>query len=150
MLDWFHCGRTLEHVDAAVQGLRDAPGRSILCYGAGWGTAAPVDDEVRRVRSSLTDSGPVTLAAELGLRTSVHIETGGRRRPIADPHEHRLLSSTTTYVHANGVSDDELHILADAGGSVSISPDVETQDGNRLADDGPRAGRRPASVAVHR
>jgi 5-methylthioadenosine/S-adenosylhomocysteine deaminase len=150
MLDWFHCGRTPEHVDAAVQGLRDAPGRSILCYGAGWGTTAPVDDEVRRVRSELTGNGPVTmalglrgpeltdpdtvaaeltLAADLGLRTSVHIETGGRYRPIADLHEHRLLSSTTTFVHANGVGDDELHMLADAGSSVSISPDVELKMG---------------------
>jgi 5-methylthioadenosine/S-adenosylhomocysteine deaminase len=150
MLDWFHCGRTPEHVDAAVQGLRDAPGRSILCYGAGWGTTAPVDDEVRRVRSELTGHGPVTmalglrgpeltdmdivaaeltLAADLGLRTSVHIETGGRYRPIADLHEHGLLSSTTTFVHANGVGDDELHMLADAGSSVSISPDVELKMG---------------------
>jgi len=150
MLDWFHCGRTPEHVDAAVQGLRDAPGRSILCYGAGWGTTASVDDEVRRVRSELTGNGPVTmalglrgpeltdmdtvaaeltLAGDLGLRTSVHIETGGRNRPIADLHEHRLLSSTTTFVHANGVGDDELHMLADAGSSVSISPDVELKMG---------------------
>jgi 5-methylthioadenosine/S-adenosylhomocysteine deaminase len=59
----------------------------------------------------------------------VHIETGGRYRPIADLHEHRLLSSTTTFVHANGVGDDELHMLADAGSSVSISPDVELKMG---------------------
>ncbi len=150
MLDWFHCGRTPEHVDAAVQGLRDAPGRSILCYGAGWGTTAPVDDEVRRVRSELTGSGPVSmalglrgpeltdmdtvaaelaLAADLGLRTSVHIETGGRQRPIADLHAHGLLSSTTTFVHANGIGDDELLMLADSGCSVSISPDVELKMG---------------------
>jgi 5-methylthioadenosine/S-adenosylhomocysteine deaminase len=150
MLDWFHCGRTPEHVDAAVQGLRDAPGRSILCYGAGWGTTVPVDDEVRRVRSELTGNAAVTmalglrgpeltdmdtvaaeltLAGELGLRTSVHIETGGRHRPIADLHEHGLLSSTTTFVHANGVGDDELHMLANAGSSVSVSPDVELKMG---------------------
>jgi cytosine/adenosine deaminase-related metal-dependent hydrolase len=146
MLDWFHCGLTPEHVDAAIHGLRDAPGRSILCYGAGWGSTTRVDDEVRRVRSELTSDGPVTmalglrgpeltdmdlvaaelaLATELGLRTSVHIETGGRARPIADLHQHGLLSSTTTFVHANGVGDDELHMLADAGSSVSISPGVE-------------------------
>ncbi|MDQ1724911.1 MAG: 5-methylthioadenosine/S-adenosylhomocysteine deaminase, partial [Frankiaceae bacterium] len=150
MLDWFHCGRTPEHVDAAVQGLRDASGRSILCYGAGWGTTEPVDHEVRRVRSVLTGNGLVTmalglrgpeltdmdtvaaeltLAADLGLRTSVHIETGGRCRPIADLHHHRLLSSTTTFVHVNGVGDDELRMLADSGSSVSISPDVELKMG---------------------
>ncbi len=146
MLDWFHCGRTPEHADAAVQGLRDAPGRSIFCYGAGWGTTALVADEIRRLRSGLSDDGLVimawglrgpeltdldtvdaepTLAAELGLRTSVHIETGGRYRAIADLHGHGLLSGSTTFVHVNGVGDDELQMLADAGSSVSISPGVE-------------------------
>ncbi|HEY1920457.1 MAG TPA: amidohydrolase family protein [Streptosporangiaceae bacterium] len=150
MLDWFHCGLTPEHADAAVQGLRDAPGRSIFCYGAAWGTTAAVEDEVRRVRSGLTGSGPVTmalglrgpeltsmdtvaaelaLAADLGLRTSVHIEAGGRHRPIADLHEHGLLSGTTTFVHANGIDDDELRMLAVAGSSVSVSPDVELKMG---------------------
>jgi cytosine/adenosine deaminase-related metal-dependent hydrolase len=76
-----------------------------------------------------TVAAELTLAADLGLRTSVHIETGGRCRPIADLHEHRLLSGTTTFVHANGVGDDELHMLADAGSSVSISPDVELKMG---------------------
>ncbi len=146
MLDWFHCGRTPEHADAAVQGLRDVPGRSIFCYGAGWGTTTPVDDEIRRVRSGVSGDGLVTmawglrgpeltdldtvaaelaLAARLGLRTSVHIETGGRHRPIADLHEHGLLSGSTTFVHVNGVGDDELRMLANAGSSVSISPGVE-------------------------
>jgi 5-methylthioadenosine/S-adenosylhomocysteine deaminase len=32
-------------------------------------------------------------------------------------------------VHANGISDDELRMLADAGSSVSISPDVELKMG---------------------
>jgi cytosine/adenosine deaminase-related metal-dependent hydrolase len=32
-------------------------------------------------------------------------------------------------VHANGSGDDELRMLADAGGSVSISPDVELKMG---------------------
>ena len=69
------------------------------------------------------------LAAELGLRTSVHIESGGTRRPIADLREHGLLRDTTTFVHANGIGDDELRMLADAGCSVSISPDVELKMG---------------------
>ena len=146
MLDWFHCGLTPDHADAAIQGLRDAPGRSIFCYGAGWGTTAPVGDEIRRVRSGLSDDGLVTmawglrgpeltdldtvaaelaLASELGLRTSVHIQPGGRSRPIADLHEHGLLCGSTTFVHVNGVGDDELRMLADAGASVSVSPGVE-------------------------
>jgi 5-methylthioadenosine/S-adenosylhomocysteine deaminase len=150
MLDWFHCAQSPEHADAAVAALRDASGRSVFCYGAGWGTTDPIDAEVRRVRSDLSGDGLVTmalglrgpeltamdtvarelrLAAELGLRTSVHIESGGTRRPIAELQEHGLLRDTSTFVHANGIGDDELRMLADAGASVSISPDVELKMG---------------------
>jgi 5-methylthioadenosine/S-adenosylhomocysteine deaminase len=66
MLDWFHCAQSPEHADAAVAALRDTPGRSIFCYGAGWGTTDPVDTEIRRVRSGLSGDGLVTMA--LGLR----------------------------------------------------------------------------------
>jgi 5-methylthioadenosine/S-adenosylhomocysteine deaminase len=150
MLDWYHVAQGHEHEDAAVAALRDAPGRSIFCLGAGWGTPDPVDDGIRRVRSGLAGDGPVTmalglrgpedtgmgtvarelkLAAELGLRTSLHIDAGGTRHPVADLHEHGLLRDTTTFVHANGISDEELRMLADAGSSVSISPDVELKMG---------------------
>jgi 5-methylthioadenosine/S-adenosylhomocysteine deaminase len=150
MLDWFHCAQGPEHADAAVAGLRDAPGRSIFCYGAAYGTTGPIDAEVRRVRSDLNGDGPVsmalglrgaedtsidtvaeelTLAHELGLRTSVHVAADGTNRPIADLREHGLLRDTTTFVHANGIGDDELRMLADAGCSVSISPDVELKMG---------------------
>lgn len=148
MLDWFHCGQSPAHADAAVAALRDAPGRSIFCYGAGFRTADPIDAEVRRVRSDLPGDGLVTmalglrgpemttmdtvaqdlkLAADLGVRTSVHIESGGR--PIAELLEHGLLSDTSTFVHANGIDDDQLRMLAHAGSSVSISPDVELRMG---------------------
>ncbi|MEU6195242.1 amidohydrolase family protein [Streptomyces sp. NPDC047061] len=151
MLDWFHCAQSPEHADAAVAALRDAPGRSVFCHGAGWGTADPVEAEIRRVRSALSsDDGLLTmsfglrgaedtsfgtvaaelkLAAELGLRSSLHVESEGIRRPVADLHEHGLLRDTTTFVHANGLGDDELRMLADAGASVSISPDVELKMG---------------------
>ena len=85
------------------------------------------------------------LATELRLRTSVHIESGGTRRPIADLCEHGLLRDTTTFVHANGIGDDELRMLADAGCSVSISPDVELKMGMGW----PMTGRmRPAAASA--
>ncbi|MEV4130438.1 amidohydrolase family protein [Nocardia sp. NPDC049707] len=76
-----------------------------------------------------TTARELKLAAELGLRTSLHIVSDGTQRPVADLHEHGLLSETTTFVHANGISDDELRVLADAGSSISISPDVELKMG---------------------
>ncbi|GGM62225.1 amidohydrolase family protein [Dactylosporangium sucinum] len=151
MLDWFHCGQSPAHADAAVAALRDAPGRSIFCYGAGFRTTDPIDAEIRRVRSTLSADGLLTmalglrgpemttmdtvgddlsLAAELGLRTSVHIESGSAGgRPIAELLDNGLLFDTTTFVHANGISDEQLRMLADAGSSVSISPDVELKMG---------------------
>ncbi|MEV7955228.1 amidohydrolase family protein [Streptomyces sp. NPDC088141] len=147
MLDWYHVAQSHAHEDAAVAALRDTPGRSIFCLGAGWGTTDPIDDDIRRVRSDLAEDGLVSmalglrgpeatsidtvarelkLAAELGLRTSLHIEASGT---IAELREHGLLRDTTTAVHANGTSDEELRMLADAGGSISISPDVELKMG---------------------
>ncbi|WP_367645775.1 amidohydrolase family protein [Paenarthrobacter ureafaciens] len=150
MLDWFHCATSPEHADAAVAALRDIPARSVFCYGAGWGSMEAVDAEVRRLRESLPDGGLVSmslglrgaddtsietvaqelaLADELQLRTSVHIASDGIQRPVADLADHDLLRSTTTFVHANGIADDELRMLADAGSTVSISPDVELRMG---------------------
>jgi cytosine/adenosine deaminase-related metal-dependent hydrolase len=152
MLDWYHVAQTHAHEDAAVAALRDAPGRSIFCLGAGWGTRDSVDADIRRVRADLTGDGlsgdglvtmafglrgpevtgmdtvarELKLAAELGLRTSLHIEAAGT---VTDLHEHGLLRDTTTFVHANGISDEELRMLADAGASLSISPDVELKMG---------------------
>jgi 5-methylthioadenosine/S-adenosylhomocysteine deaminase len=150
MLDWFHCAQGPEHADAAVSGLRDAPGRSVFCYGAAYRTGDPTEAEIRRVRGVLPGSGLVTmafglrgaqdtdigtvagelrLADELGLRTSVHVDGLSGDRPIADLREHGLLRENTTFVHANGIADDELRMLADAGSSISISPDVELKMG---------------------
>jgi cytosine/adenosine deaminase-related metal-dependent hydrolase len=87
------------------------------------------------------------LAADLGLRTSVHIESGGAGgRPIAELLEHGLLSNTSTFVHANGIDDDQLRMLAHAGSSVSISPDVELRMGIGWPETGRMltAGLRPA------
>ncbi|MFE2887987.1 amidohydrolase family protein [Streptomyces sp. NPDC059272] len=150
MLDWYHVAQTHEHEDAAVAALRDAGGRSVFCLGAGWGTTDPVDADIRRVRADLTGEGPVTLALglrgpddtdmdtvarelkladELGLRTSLHVDPSGTSRTVADLREHGLLRGTTTFVHANGITDEELRMLADAGASLSVSPDVELRMG---------------------
>jgi 5-methylthioadenosine/S-adenosylhomocysteine deaminase len=166
MLDWYHVAQGPEHEDAAVAALRAVPGRSIFCLGAGWGTPDSVDTAIRRVRLDLSGDGLVTmawglrgpedtsvdtfarelkLAAELGLRTSLHTGSDGVRRPVAELHEHGLLRDTTTFVHANGISDEELRMIADAGGSISISPDVELKMGfgNPMTGRALAAGLRP-------
>ncbi|MEW1646016.1 amidohydrolase family protein [Streptomyces sp. NPDC091219] len=166
MLDWYHVAQSPEHEDAGIAALRDVPARSIFCLGAGWGSADSVDDAVRRVRADLAGErlvslawglrGPedtgmdalateLELADELGLRTSLHTGSDGTQRPIADLHAHGLLRDTTTFVHGNGISDEELRMLADAGSWLSISPDVELKMGfgNPLTGRARAAGLRP-------
>ncbi|VVJ24966.1 Uncharacterised protein [Amycolatopsis camponoti] len=148
MLDWFHCALHPENADAAIAGLHDAPGHSIFCYGADGPDIAP---EIRRVRALLPGDdmalglrGPVVstmdetaadvaLARELGLRVSTHVHgTGGwphGDRPIAGMRDRGLLDERTTVVHGNDLSDDQLVMLAEAGCSVSVSPDVELKMG---------------------
>jgi cytosine/adenosine deaminase-related metal-dependent hydrolase len=151
MLDWFHCSDRPENADAAIAALREAPGRSVFCYCAGTPDEPDIAPEIRRVRSQLPDDGmalglrgpqvttmdtaaaDVALARELGLRVSVHMHgTAGwpsGPRPIADMRGRGLLDDRTTFVHGNGISDDQLAMMADAGCSVSISPDVELKMG---------------------
>lgn len=150
MLDWFHAAQTPEHADAALSGLRAAPGRSIFCYGAGYRTTDRIDSEVRRVRSGISDRDRVTmalglrgpgeapmdrvvedvrLAEDLGLRISVHVDGLSDDNQITQMRDHGVLNSSTTFVHANGLSDGELRMIADAGASISISPDVESKMG---------------------
>jgi hypothetical protein len=54
-------------------------------------------------------------------------------------HEPGLLrATTTTFVHANGISDDELRMLANAGSSLSAGADVEL----KMGFESPMSGRR--------
>jgi cytosine/adenosine deaminase-related metal-dependent hydrolase len=68
-------------------------------------------------------------ARELGLSISVHVGSGewGKGRPVAKLKEHKLLGTDVTYVHCNTLADDEIQIIADSGGSASVSPEVEMQ-----------------------
>lgn len=72
------------------------------------------------------------LADELGIRISCHFGDGewGKNRPIAQLAEHGLLGPTMTFVHCNTLADDELRMMAAAGCTASISPDIELQMGH--------------------
>lgn len=141
LLDWSHIQRTPAHTDAALHGLRDAGIRALF----GYAHPSPDErrpDELRRVVSaagglvgavmaawgpgftSMDDTAADwRLARELGLRISVHVNGPG---PITSLAGAGLLGADTTYVHANGVADDELRMVADSGGSASITPLTET------------------------
>ena len=88
------------------------------------------------------------LAKDLDLRVTVHVGDGywGKSGPILKLQKDGLLSDRTTYVHCNTLSDEELRIIADSGGSASVSPDVEMQMGHGFPATGRliKAGIRPA------
>jgi cytosine/adenosine deaminase-related metal-dependent hydrolase len=160
LLDWSHNLTTPAHADAAVQALRDSGARAIFGHGSGhrhWQPPSdlPHDEDVRRVRQQYfaSDDQLVTmclcprgnqfatleitehdwrLADELGLRISCHFGDGewGKARPVAKLAELGLLGPTMTFVHCNSLADDELRMMAGAGCTASISPDVELQMGH--------------------
>ena len=72
------------------------------------------------------------LAAELGIRITCHFGDGewGKNWPVAALAQKKLLGPTMTFVHCNSLADDELKMMADAGVSASVSPDIELQMGH--------------------
>ena len=54
----------------------------------------------------------------------------GKNRPVAALAQKKLLGPTMTFVHCNSLADDELKMMADAGVSASVSPDIELQMGH--------------------
>jgi 5-methylthioadenosine/S-adenosylhomocysteine deaminase len=77
------------------------------------------EDEFRRSR-------------DLGLRISVHVGDGlwGMNRPIVQLQQRGLLGDDITYVHCNTLSDEDIRLIGDSGGTASLSPEVELQMGH--------------------
>lgn len=76
------------------------------------------------------------LARELGVRVSVHtaMRSGGATgpAPVATLHRLGVMAENTTYIHCTTVSAEEIAMIADSGGSVSIAPYVELVMGHGL------------------
>lgn len=111
-------------------------------------------DDVRRVRLRYFSSGDslVTMAFaargpqyatldvsetdfrtahDLGLNITLHAGSGhwGFNRPVAQLQSRGLLYRDTVYVHCCTIADDELKMIADSGGHVATSPEVELNMG---------------------
>jgi cytosine/adenosine deaminase-related metal-dependent hydrolase len=74
------------------------------------------------------------IARELGMRISVHINSvgsdghGGSTRwdSLRAMHAEGLMGEDVTYVHLTGATDHGLELIADTGGTASISPQLES------------------------
>ena len=74
----------------------------------------------------------VELARELDVMVTAHIGTvtSDRRAPEVELlHDAGLLDHRQVHVHCNACSNRELDLLADAGASVSLTPETELQMG---------------------
>ncbi len=79
-----------------------------------------------------TSAGDWRLARDLGIRITVHAGEGAwslRHQPVLRLHEQGVLGPDTTFVHGNQFSDEDFRLIADSGGSISISPEVEMHMG---------------------
>jgi cytosine/adenosine deaminase-related metal-dependent hydrolase len=165
--DWHHCNATIDHTDAAIDGLEEAGIRAI--YGHGQTKPAPKPGEppfsevphsrerVERLRKGRlsSDDGLITmamciqgigfsvweciehdvrLAREMGLKWSNH--TGALGIPFfAGNAVHRLdalglLGPDADFVHATNLTDDELKLIIDRGGSITVAPECECNFGH--------------------
>ncbi len=74
------------------------------------------------------------LAREVGVRISVHVGVGvaGKFGKLGAMGRAGLLGPDTTYIHCCTLSDEELQMIADTGGTVSIAAPVEMQMGHGM------------------
>ena len=74
-----------------------------------------------------------SLARDLGIPITVHVAMGrvaGRFGMIKQLSDYGLLGPDTTYIHCCYFSEEELRLVAESGGSISIAPQVEVQMGH--------------------
>ena len=74
------------------------------------------------------------LAREVGVRISVHVGVGmaGKHGKLGAMGKAGLLGPDTTYIHCCTLSDEELQMIADTGGTVSIASPIEMQMGHGI------------------
>ena len=74
------------------------------------------------------------LAREVDVRISVHVgvAAAGQHGKLAEMGRAGMLGPDTTYIHCCTLSDEELQMIADTGGTVSFASPVEMQMGHGM------------------
>jgi predicted nucleotidyltransferase len=72
---------------------------------------------------------PTPHSPRCATRRAARCSATARAVPPSPTSPPRSVAERTTVVHATGLSDDQLAMMADAGASVSVSPDVELKMG---------------------
>jgi 5-methylthioadenosine/S-adenosylhomocysteine deaminase len=152
ILDWSHILATREHGDAVIKALQESGMRAVFAYGYPWWKVpdenqdAWIHEIAKQYFSSkdqlltfaIAPHGPEftpfevakaqwELARELDARITVHVGVGtaGKLGKLAEMGRAGLLKDDTTYVHCTTLSDDEIKMIVDTGGTVSLASSAE-------------------------
>ncbi|MEF3007191.1 hypothetical protein V3474_29030, partial [Pseudomonas aeruginosa] len=154
-LDWSHGLRTPEYGEAALQALREIPGRFVLGYGnylgAPWEWAnapefrdfvsknfSPHDDMLTLQlafdvpgASDFPERGAFEAARELGLRVTTHAGVWGATTDtaITQMYDAGFMTPEITYVHSASLNEQSYQKSAATGGTVSVATESEQSAG---------------------
>ncbi|RPJ27981.1 MAG: hypothetical protein EHM33_06120 [Chloroflexi bacterium] len=148
ILDWSDIQTTRDHTDAVIKALQESGMRAVFAYGYPWWKDPDErqEDWIRDVAGqyfsakdqlltfALASPGPEfiplerakahwQLARELDARISVHVGVGtaGKLCKLLEMGKAGLLREDTTYIHCTTLSDEEIQLIVDTGGTVSLS-----------------------------
>jgi cytosine/adenosine deaminase-related metal-dependent hydrolase len=152
ILDWSHIQATREHADAVIKALQESGMRAVFAYGYPWWKYPDEnqDNWIREVAGqyfsskdqlltfAIASPGPEfipfefaksqwELARELNARITVHVGVGtaGKHGKLGEMGKAGLLKEDTTYIHCTTLSDDEIQMIVDTGGTFSLASPVE-------------------------
>ncbi len=159
ILDWSHIQATREHADAVIQALQESGMRAVFAYGYPWWKYPDenqdnwIRDVAKKYFSSkdqlltfgLASPGPEfipfdfaksqwKLGREVGAHITVHVGVGtaGKLGKLKEMGEAGLLKDDTTYIHCTTLSDDEIQMIVDTGGTFSLASPVEMMMGHGM------------------
>ncbi len=154
-VDWSHGLRTVDHAEAALEALREVPGRFVLAYGNifgapwEWAPSPEVRGFVSRHFSSPTDmlgcqlafdvtgqpefpeKAAFEAARDMGLRVTTHAGVWGATddKGILQMAEHGFMTDDVTYVHASTLTEDSYQRIAASGAYASVATESEANAG---------------------
>jgi 5-methylthioadenosine/S-adenosylhomocysteine deaminase len=159
ILDWSDIQATREHGDAVIKALQESGIRAVFAYGYPWWKEADEkqDDWIREIAKqyfsskdqlltlAIAPAGPEftpfdvakaqwTLAREFGARITVHVGVGtaGQDGKLAEMGKKGLLKDDTTYIHCTTLSDEEIGMIVDTGGTISLAVPTEMMMGHGM------------------
>ena len=159
LLDWSHIQGSPAHTDAVIQALEDSGMRAVFAYGFPWwgkweerqpswfvrAANEHFSSIDQKLTLALAAPGPEftdfevsrdhwKLARETGARITTHVGVGsyGQDAKVQEFGEAGLLGPDTTYIHCTTLSDTEIQMIVDTGGTVSLACPVEMMMGHGM------------------